>query len=88
MVSAFKVLHPTIGETLETELASLTTVEDKAKTFLDVFIEKSLSKGRFAQELAGALEECDLDADAVPTYIRNALKHLGVLSEEANDDLD
>ena len=53
--------------------------EEKATKFLEVFIDKSVSKGRFAQELAGALEECDLDADAVPTYIRNALKHLGVL---------
>ena len=85
MVSALKELHPIIGETLETELAALATVEEKATKFLNVFIEKSVSKGRFAQELAGILAECSLGADAVPDYIRNALRHLGVLSEAAND---
>ena len=85
MVSALKELHPIIGATLETELAPLATVEEKATKFLDVFIEKSVSKGRFAQELAGILAECNLGANAVPDYIRNALRHLGVLSEAAND---
>ena len=85
MVSALKALHPNIGATLETELAALATVEEKAKKFLDVLIEKSVSKGRFAQELAGILAECNLGANAVPDYIRNALRHLGVLSEAAND---
>ena len=85
MVSALKELHLNIGATLETELASLATVEEKAAKFLDVFIEKSVSKGRFAQELAGILAECNLGANAVPDYIRNALRHLGVLSEAAND---
>ena len=85
MVSALKELHPIIGATLETELAALATVEEKARRFLDVFIEKSVSKGRFAQELTGILVECNLGANAVPNYIRNALRHLGVLSEGAND---
>ena len=88
MVSALRKLHPTIGATLEIELAAVTTVEEKAKKFLDVFKDKSVSKGRFAQELAGILAEYDLDADVVPSYIREALMHLGVLSEEANDGLD
>ncbi|MDQ7007697.1 MAG: AAA family ATPase, partial [Acidobacteriota bacterium] len=176
MIAAFKELHPTIGASLETELAALATVEEKAKRFLEVFIEKSVSKGRFAQELAGILEvaweisttavglkaqevgapdlrvemlarsdallphmitafktlhstngaqletaldalqsadefwkmfvktkvskeqfaqelarileEYELEADAVPEYIRDALTHLGVLSEEADDGLD
>ena len=44
-----------------------------------MFIEKSVSKGRFAQELAGILTECNLGSEVVPDYIRNALKHLGVL---------
>ena len=86
MVSALKELHPSIGATLETKLAALATAEEKAAKFLDVFIEKSVSKGQFAQELAGILAECDLGADAVPDYIRNALRHLGVISEVANDD--
>ena len=80
MVSAFKELHPIIGATLETDLSALATIEEKATKFLDVFDEKSVSKGRFAQELAGILAECDLGANAVPGYIRNALRHLGVLS--------
>lgn len=88
MVSALKELHPVIGETLETELAALATVEEKAKKFLDVFIEKSVSKGRYAQELAGILAECDLGADAVPDYILNALRHLEVLREAANNGRD
>ena len=85
MVSALKELHPNIGAMLETALAALATVDEKAKKFLDVFIEKSVSKGRFAQELAGILSECNLGANAVPDYICNALRHLGVLSEAAND---
>ena len=85
MVSALKELHPTIGTTLETELTPLATVEERAGKFLDVFIEKSVSKGRFAQELAEILAECNLGAGVVPDYIRNALRHLGVLSEAAND---
>ena len=47
MVSALKELHPNIGAMLETALAALATVDEKAKKFLDVFIEKSVSKGRF-----------------------------------------
>ena len=86
MVTALKELHPKIGATLETELAVLATVEERASKFFNVFIEKSVSKGRFAQELAGILAECDLGANVVPEYIRNALKHLGVFSEAGNDD--
>ena len=88
MVSALKELHPQIGAKLEANLEKIATVEEKATKFLAVFTEKSVSKGRFAQELAGILAECDLRADAVPEYICNALRHLGVISEEANDDLD
>ena len=86
MVFALKELHPRIGATLETELESLGTVEEKAVKFLDVLIEKSISKSRFAQELAGILTECNLRPNAVPDYIRNALRYLGVLSEVTNDD--
>ena len=85
MVSALKELHPIIGATLETELAAIATIEEKATKFLDVFIKKSVSKGRFAQDLAGILAERDLGPNAVPDYIRNALRHLGVLNEGAND---
>ena len=85
MVSALKELHPTIGATLETELAALATREEKAAKFLEAFIEKSVSKGQFAQELAGILEEYNLGANTVPDYIRNALSRLGVLNDAAND---
>ncbi len=88
MVSALKELHPKIGARLETKLAALATVEEKATKFLNLFIEKSVSKGRFAQELAGVLAECDIRANAVPEYIRNAFKHLGVLSKAADDGRD
>ncbi len=80
MVSALKELHPVIGEMLETELAALATVEQKAAKFLEVFRKKSVSKGRFAQELAGILAERSIGVNAVPSYILNALRHLGVLS--------
>ena len=86
MMAALKELHPSIGATLETELTPLATVEDKARKFLDVFIRTPVSKGRFAQELAEILAERNLGANAVPDYIRNALSHLGVLSEAANDE--
>ena len=86
MVSALKELHPRIGGTLETDLATVATVEERAAIFLEVFIEKSVSKGRFAQELSGILAECSLGANAVPGYIRNALRHLGVLSGAEDDD--
>ena len=85
MVSALKELHPIIGAALETELAALATVEEKATKFSNVFIEKSVSKGRFAQELAENLAGSNIGANAVPDYIHNAFRHLGVLSEGAND---
>ena len=88
MISAFKALHPRKGTELETVLVGLQSAEDKANAFLKIFRETKVSKGRFAQELAGTLEECELKADAVPAYIRNALKYLGVLGEESDDGLD
>lgn len=88
MISAFKVLRPRKGAALETALAELESADDKANEFLRVFLETKVSKGRFAQELAGILEEYEIGADAVPEYIRNVLKHLGVLGEEAHNGLD
>ena len=85
MVAALKELHPLIGAALETELAAFATAEEKATKFLEVFIEKPVSKGRFAQELAELLAECDLGPDAVPDYIHKALKHLRILGEGADD---
>ena len=79
MLSVLKELHPFVGATLETKLADLSNVEEKARTFLDVFVEKSVSKGQFAQELAGVLADANLGANDVPSYIRNAFMQLGVL---------
>lgn len=88
MISAFKALHPKKGATLELEVGALESADDKANSFLRAFLASKVSKGQFAQELAGAIDGCDLDSDAVPTYIRDGLTHLGVLNLEANDGLD
>jgi putative ATP-dependent endonuclease of the OLD family len=78
MISAFKALHPRNGKKLETALGAIHSADEKADEFLKVFLETRVSKGRFAQELAEALEECELGKDAVPEYIRKALQYLGV----------
>ena len=88
MISAFKTLHPTNGAILETALNALPSADEKANEFLKMFLETEVSKEQFAQELTGILEQFALEADAVPEYIRNVLKHLGVLGEEADDGLD
>ena len=86
MIAAFKELHPRKGASLELDLGALESADARANAFLSVFLVSQVSKGQFAQELAGAMEGCDLGPDAVPAYIRNALTHLGVLSEAAIDD--
>ena len=88
MIAAFKELHPRKGATLELDLGVLESADDRANAFLSAFLASKVLKGQFAQELAGALDGCDLGPDAVPTYIRNALKRLGVLRDGANDGLD
>ena len=88
MITAFKELRPRRGATLELDLRALKSADDRANAFLSAFLASKVLKGQFAQELAGALDGCDLGPDAVPTYIRNALKRLGVLREDAKDGLD
>ena len=88
MIAAFKELHPRRGATLELDLWALESADDRANAFLIGFLESKALKGQFAQELADALDGCDLGPEVVPTYIRRALKRLGVLREEANDGLD
>ena len=88
MIAAFKELHPRTGATLERDLAVFESADDRADAFRSVFLASRVSKGRFAQELAGAIDGCDLGPQDVPTYIRDALMHLGVLGEQANDGLD
>ena len=88
MIAAFKALHPRIGATLDLDLEALESADERASSFLSAFLSSKVSKGQFAQELVSALDGCSLGRDAIPAYIRNALKHLGVIREEANDGLD
>jgi len=86
MINAFKEIHPQIGKTLEQELISIHGIDQKANRFLEVFLEKNVSKGKFAQELAFILGEIELEAEFVPEYIKKALRHLGVIKNEENDE--
>ncbi|MGD8450840.1 MAG: AAA family ATPase [Phycisphaerae bacterium] len=79
MIAAFKVLHPQIGEALANDIATIESADAKASKFLDTFLEKRVSKGQFAQELALMLDGNNLRSGAVPTYIRNAFRFLGVI---------
>ncbi len=56
MLTALKELHPQIGANLEKTLSKISSTDSKATEFLRVFLEKKVSKGRFAQELAEILE--------------------------------
>ncbi len=85
MIEAFKALRPRKGASLESALGALDSADDRASAFLRGFLASRVSKGQFAQELAGAIDGCDLGRDAVPTYIQQALRHLGVLGEAAAD---
>ena len=88
MLTAFKVLRPKRGEALEHELEGLDCPDDRANTFLSAFLDSRASKGQFAQELAVAIDGCDLGPGAVPTYIRDAFQQLGVLTAEASGGSD
>jgi len=86
MVKAYKAMHPTKGVALETDIQALESDEEKADKFLSEFLESKTSKGRFAQELAGLIENTELVADSVPQYIRNVFMFLGVVSNEEFDE--
>lgn len=88
MLDAYASLHPTNGAVLKTVIAGLVTDEEKADTFLEEFLKSGTSKGRFAQELAGLLENAELTVDAVPKYIRDALLYLGVIKNEEPSEPD
>lgn len=85
MLDAFTILHPILGANLKTAVGALNTNDAKADAFLAKFLESKTSKGQFAQELASLLAAANLQRDAVPTYIQEALKFLGVIQPEAND---
>ncbi len=82
MLDAFEILHPVIGKNLRTTISSITSKDEKADVFLAEFIDKKVSKGCFAQELALLIEGADLKADAVPCYILKILKFLNVIKPE------
>jgi putative ATP-dependent endonuclease of OLD family len=86
ILTAFKTLHPISGAKLGTLIGRLGTANEKADEFLEEFLRCKTSKGEFAQELAGRLEERlsnpeqgPITATAVPKYIRDALEFLKVL---------
>lgn len=87
MLDAFEILHPIKGPQLKTDVGVLATDDEKADLFLARFRETKTSKGLFAQELAALLESAlNLSADAVPDYIKAALRFLGVISPEQNNE--
>jgi len=87
IVSAFNALHPDKEQAVTKALSGPLSADEKATEFQKVFQETNVEKEKFAEELAGILEGHKIEADAVPEYIRSALKHLGVLNEEARDGL-
>ncbi len=86
MLDAFEMLHPTNGKILKEIIDELTIADEKADAFLTEFLRNKTSKGRFAQELAELLEVSDMQADAVPRYIQDILKFLGVIKTEVTDE--
>jgi putative ATP-dependent endonuclease of OLD family len=84
MLDAFQILYPIKGDVLKKAMATLDSDAKKADTFLAEFLQSRTSKGRFAQELAALLEDSNLLAEAVPPYIRKALRFLGVIESNAD----
>lgn len=83
MLDAYEILHPRNGEALRDEIAELETIENKADAFLEEFLRNKTSKGVFAQELSGLLEEAThLTTNVVPQYIRDAFMYLGVTKND------
>jgi putative ATP-dependent endonuclease of OLD family len=57
LVESFRRLRPSLGNALRTALADLDSQDQKADAFLAEFLRSGTSKGEFAQELAGLLED-------------------------------
>lgn len=86
MLDAFEGLHPTNGKELKDIIAGLTSNDSKADVFLAEFLRSKTSKGRFAQEVAALLDGAALPADAVPQYIQEVLRFLGVIRTKVADE--
>jgi len=82
MLNAFEILHPIVGKELKASIGQLDSNDKKADAFLDAFTNARTSKCSFAQELAILLEPSNLKSEAVPNYIQNVLKFLGVVKNE------
>jgi putative ATP-dependent endonuclease of the OLD family len=85
MLEAFEILHPINGKKLKEDIHGLPTADDKADAFLSEFLRNNTSKGRFAQELAELLDVSGIQAAAVPRYLQEALKFLGIITNEVPD---
>ena len=95
ILTAFRTLRPTLGADLDTQISGLGTDDEKADAFLYEFLRSKTSKGEFAQELAGLLDEAlsnpEVDPfpdDCVPKYIRDVLQFLGVINVSNTDEPD
>jgi putative ATP-dependent endonuclease of OLD family len=86
MLDAFATLRPNLGTNLKAAVAALNTSDAKADAFLAEFLRSETSKGQFAQELAALLETANIQTDAVPKYIQDALIFLGVIAPETNHE--
>jgi len=86
MLDAFTILRPVLGGNLKVTIDALDANDAKADAFLAEFLQSKTSKGQFAQELAALLDASNLQIGAVPAYIQEALKFLGVIKPEANGE--
>ncbi len=81
MLSAYSTLHPVKGLKLSELILPLLPEngDHNANVFLDYFKSGNTSKGRYAQELAQLIDDCDIDDSLVPEYIANAVKTVTTL---------
>jgi putative ATP-dependent endonuclease of OLD family len=86
MLEALDALHPNVAASLKTSIDALSTDDDKADLFYSQFRTTVKSKGIFAQELAARIENANLEGASVPEYIQRALRFLGVIAGEDDDE--
>lgn len=86
MLEALDALHPNVAASLRTSIDALSTDDKKADLFYSQFKTTFKSKGIFAQELAARIEVAHLEPTAVPEYIRRALRFLGVIAGEDDNE--
>lgn len=84
MLDAFEILHPIKCKELRSTINGIDSGDKKADAFLEAFRKTRTSKGCFAQELAALMEESDIEAGAVPHYIQEVLRFLGVIKTKTD----